>query len=180
MTSSISDNIGVRVNYLDKDAVEKIGTFLSEFLKENTIIVCIGTDKCIGDSVGPLVGTFLTKEDYPFPVVGTLEFPTHAVNLDKVLSHVYETYPDHFVIAVDACIGNEDAIGDIQVKFGPVHPGKGVGKTLPKVGDISVVAVVDTIDNCDIFSMRSIRLNFIMQLSETIKDAFILANNMKT
>ncbi|MEG0371901.1 MAG: spore protease YyaC [Clostridium sp.] len=178
--NSLSGNTGIRVNYLDKNAVEKLGIFLSDFIKDNTIIVCIGTDKCIGDSVGPLVGTLLTKENYPHPVVGTLDFPTHAVNLQSVLNHVYDSYPDHFVIAVDACIGLEDAIGDIQVKYGPVHPGKGVGKTLPKVGDISIVAVVDTIDNCDIFSMRSIRLSFIMQLSETIRDAFIYAENLKT
>ncbi|WP_442878409.1 spore protease YyaC [Clostridium sp.] len=180
MAKKLSDTTGIRVNYLDNDAVEKLGTFLSDYIKENTIIVCIGTDKCIGDSVGPLVGTFLTKESYPYPVVGTLEFPAHAVNLETVLEHIYDVYPDHFVIAIDACIGLEDAIGDIQVKFGPVHPGKGVGKTLPKVGDISIIAVVDTIDNCDIFSMRSIRLSFIMQLSEIIKDAFIFARDLKS
>lgn len=177
--NSLSDNIGVRVNYLDKDASEKLGAFLSEFLHEKTIIVCIGTDKCIGDSVGPLVGSFLTNEDYSYPVIGTLDFPTHAVNIKTVLEDVYTDYPNHFVIAVDACIGHEDSIGDIQVKLGPVYPGKGVGKTLPKVGDISVVAAVDALDNCDVFSMRSIRLSFVMKLSEVIRDAFLYANNIK-
>lgn len=177
--SSLSDNIGIKVNYEDKDAYKTLGNFLSEFLQENTIIVCIGTDKCIGDSVGPLVGSFLTKEDFPYPVIGTLDFPTHAVNIDKVLDDAYNTYKNHFVIAVDACIGHKDAIGDIQIKLGPVHPGKGVGKTLPQVGDISIVAAVDTIDNCDIFSMRSIRLSFIMNISEVIKDAFLYANSIK-
>lgn len=180
MTNALYDATGIKVNYLDKNASEKLGEFLSNYLKKDTVIVCIGTDKCIGDSVGPLVGTFLSKEDYPYPIVGTLNFPTHAVNLNRVLEDVYETYPNHFIIAVDACISNEDSVGDIQIKLGPVHPGKGVGKTLPQVGDISLVAAVDTIESCDIFSMRSIRLSFIMELSEIIKNAFIHANNMKT
>lgn len=180
MTNVLCDNAEIKVNYLDKDAPEKLGNFLSSYLKKDTVIVCIGTDKCIGDSVGPLVGTFLSKENYPYPVIGTLNFPTHAVNINRVLDDVYKTYPNHFIIAVDACISHEDSIGDIQIKLGPVHPGKGVGKVLPEVGDISIVASVDTIDGCDMFSMRSIRLSFIMEISEIIKNAFIYANSIKT
>ena len=36
-------------------------------------IVCIGTDKCIADSLGPLVGTMLTKNNICIDVYGTLE-----------------------------------------------------------------------------------------------------------
>lgn len=31
---------------------------LKNILDENTVIVCIGTNKCIGDSLGPNVGSY--------------------------------------------------------------------------------------------------------------------------
>jgi putative sporulation protein YyaC len=170
-----SDVLGIRTNYLNKSTVRDLGEYVSEFFCEKTLIVCIGTDKCIGDCLGPLVGTFLSKSDFPYPVVGTLDNPAHAINLDKVLKNVKRTYPDHFTIAIDACLGYEDCIGDIQVKMGPVHPGKGVGKVLPQVGDISIVGVVDTIDNSDVFSIRNTRLSFIMNMAEVISEALLYA-----
>jgi putative sporulation protein YyaC len=59
--------------------------------------------------------------------------------------------------------------------MGPVHPGKGVGKKLPQIGDISIVGVVDTIDNSDLFSIKNIRLNFIMNMADIIAKALIKA-----
>jgi putative sporulation protein YyaC len=169
------DNLGIRVNYLDPFAPEALGKYISQFFKEKTLIVCIGTDKCIGDCLGPLVGTFLVKNGFPYPVVGTLDNPAHAINLDSVIKDTKAKYPEYYVIAIDACIGYEDCIGDIQVKLGPVHPGKGVGKNLPHVGDISIVGVVDTIDNSDLFSIRNIRLSFIMNMAEVISKALTIA-----
>lgn len=167
--------LGIRVNYQDPSAADNLSDCLSKFLNERTIVICIGTDKCIGDCLGPLVGTFLTKNNFPYPVIGTLEKPAHAINLDFILKDIKIKYKDYFIIAIDACLGYDNCIGDIQVKSGPVHPGKGVGKTLPYVGDISIVGVVDTIDNSDLFSIKNIRLNFIMNMADIIAQGLILA-----
>lgn len=164
-------DIGMRTKYYDKNAVHILSRYIAQFFNDKTIIVCIGTDKCIGDCLGPLVGTFLTKSNFPYPVIGTLENPAHAVNLESVIQIIEQKYKNPFVIAVDACLGYSEFIGDIQVKLGPVHPGKGVGKTLPHIGDISIVGVVDSVDVSDMFSIRSIRLNLIMKMAEVISSA---------
>lgn len=169
------DNPGIRLNYIEENAVEKLGKHISNFIDKDTLILCIGTDKCIGDCLGPLVGTFLKNNNFPYPVIGTLDHPAHAINLDSVIKDIYSTYPNYFVIAIDACIGYDDCIGDIQVKIGPVHPGKGVGKVLPHVGDISIVGVVDTVATTDIFSIRNIRLNFIMKMADIISKSLLYA-----
>lgn len=176
LLSSHSDNPGIRVNYLDENALEILSDYLSLFMDEKTLIVCIGTDKCIGDCLGPLVGTLLLKANFNYPIIGTLQKPTHAINLDTIIRDVKKVYPDHFTIAIDACLGYDSCIGDIQVKMGPVHPGKGVGKKLPQIGDISIVGVVDTIDNSDLFSIKNIRLNFIMSMAELISESLIRAS----
>ncbi|MDF2674138.1 MAG: yyaC [Clostridiales bacterium] len=167
--------LGIRVNYLESSSISSLASCLSKFMNEKTIVICIGTDKCIGDCLGPLVGTFLTKNSFPYPVIGTLERPAHAINLDYILKDIKMKYKDHFIIAIDACLGYDNCIGDIQVKSGPVHPGKGVGKTLPHVGDISIVGVVDTIDNSDLFSIKNIRLNFIMNMADIISQGLLQA-----
>jgi hypothetical protein len=104
------NDIGMRVKYTDKDAVRVLSEYLSQFFNSKTIIVCIGTDKCIGDCLGPLVGTFLTKGDFSYPVVGTLENPAHAVNLDNVIDGINRKYKNPFIIAVDACLGYTEYI----------------------------------------------------------------------
>lgn len=172
------NDVGLRVSYTDEDAVHSLSSYISQFLNDKTLIVCIGTDKCIGDCLGPLVGTFLAKEKFYYPVIGTLENPAHAVNLDSVIKNINEKYKNPFIIAIDACLGQSDFIGDIQVKLGPVHPGKGVGKALPYVGDISIVGVVDSVDVSDMFSIRSIRLNLIMKMAEIIYSALIEASKL--
>lgn len=176
MLSNHSNSSGIRVNYLDKDALDILSDYLSLFMEEETLIVCIGTDKCIGDCLGPLVGTLLLKSGFDHPIIGTLQMPAHAINLDTIIKDVKRMYPNHFTIAIDACLGYDNCVGDIQIKMGPVHPGKGVGKKLPQIGDISIVGVVDTIDNSDLFSIKNIRLNFIMNMAELISQALIMAS----
>jgi len=171
-------DLGMRVKYSDKNAVLNLSRYINRFFTDKTIFVCIGTDKCIGDCLGPLVGTLLLKSSFKYPVIGTLESPAHAINLDSVIKDIQKKYKDPFIIAIDACLGHSDFIGDIQVKLGPVHPGKGVGKALPHIGDISIVGVVDSIDVSDIFSIRSIRLNLIMKMAETISSSIIEASKI--
>lgn len=178
LNKCVQNDVGLRVKYSEKNAIPLLSQYISQFFNDKTLIVCIGTDKCIGDCLGPLVGTFLIKESFPYPVVGTLENPTHAVNLESVMKDIQRKYKNPFIIAVDACLGHSEYIGDIQVKLGPVRPGKGVGKNLPHVGDISIVGVVDSIDISDIFSIRSIRLNLIMKMAEVISSAIIEASKL--
>lgn len=157
-------------NYL---AYYEISNFLKDHIDEKTIIVCIGTDKCIGDCLGPLVGTLLKEKFFPLNVFGTLDSPIHALNLDKKITEILKNYPNHKIIAIDACLGDSKSIGEIHTRNEPIHPGKGVGKTLRSVGDVSIIAIVDSSENIDLFTSRPIRLSFILDMSKVIVDALI-------
>ena len=61
-------------------------------------------------------------------------------------------HPNSNIIGVDACLGDTENIGEIQARNYPIHPGKGVGKTLPKVGDVSIIGIVDSSDNSELFT----------------------------
>lgn len=158
----------IKVNYKENMAYYEIAYFLKDYIDENTVIVCIGTDKCIGDSLGPLVGTLLKETLIPIPVYGTLSAPIHALNIDKKLIEIYNNHPNALVIGIDACLGDSNSIGEIHVRDYAIHPGKGVGKTLPDVGEASIIGIVDSSSNTEIFSNRTIRLSLIMDMSKSI------------
>ena len=52
----------------------------------------------------------------------------------------------------------------------PIHPGKGVGKSLPDVGRASLIGIVDSSDSSELFTNRNIRLDLIMNLSKVITE----------
>lgn len=153
---------------------------VKKYITEDTVIVCIGTDKCIGDCLGPLVGSILTENFFPLPVYGTLSSPIHALNIDERLDEIYRNHPNASIIGVDACLGDEDDIGEIRIRDYAIHPGKGVGKELPEVGIASVIGIVDSSDNAELFFSRSIRLSFIMNMAKIIARMFIEAYSLNT
>ena len=158
----------VKTHYKNPLAYYEIANFLKDYMDENTVIVCIGTDRCIGDCLGPLVGTFLKESFFPFPVFGTVSEPIHALNIDKKLNEIKSLYPKGNIIGIDACLGDNDSIGEIQARDYPIHPGKGVGKSLPDVGKASIIGIVDSSDSSELFTNRNIRLDLIMKLSKIV------------
>lgn len=166
---------GIRVNYQFPRSAEILAEALRQIATDSTVLVCIGTDRCIGDALGPLVGTILQQKGFPLPLYGTLDKPLHAVNLEASLEQIQILHPNAFFIAVDACLGEEQMIGTLHIKKGPIFPGKGVGKKLPGIGHMSVMGTVDKIYNGDPLSIHNIRLSLIMNMANVIANAFLMA-----
>ena len=164
-----------KVNYKSPLAYYEIAEGIRDFVKDNTIIVCIGTDKCIGDCLGPLVGTILEDNLFPLPIYGTITSPIHALNIDKRLKEINKLHPDACIIGIDACLGEIQSIGEIHTRDYAIHPGKGVGKSLPDVGMASIIGIVDSCTNADFFSSRSIRLSLVLDMAKTISKGIIYA-----
>lgn len=163
----------VKTNFKNPLAYYEIAYFLKDYINKDTIIVCIGTDRCIGDCLGPLVGTLLKSRNFPLPVYGTVSDPIHALNIDKKLNEIKMLHPNNNVIGIDACLGDSDSVGEIQARDYPVHPGKGVGKSLPNVGETSIIGIVDSNDNDEIFNSNNIRLNLVLSMAKSIAHSLI-------
>ena len=165
----------VKTNYKEENVIQYLSEVLKNVIRENTVIVCIGTDRAIGDALGPLVGTMLKNSDFKYPVYGTLDKPIHALNIFESLEYIKNKHPNGNFLAIDACLGSKDNIGNIQIREGPILPGKGVGKKLPEIGNYSIVGIVDRIDENNKFSFNNIRLSFVVELAEIIALSTILA-----
>ena len=167
-----------KVLYNSYNSHIEIAKFIKDYITNNTVIVCIGTDKCIGDCLGPMVGTFLKEKNFPLPVYGTIESPIHALNINNRLNEINKLHPKSLIIGIDACLGEASSIGEIHTRDYPIHPGKGVGKNLPDVGIASIIGIIDSSENAEFFTSRSIRLHLVMEMSKIISAAIIYAYNL--
>lgn len=111
---------------------------MREKISKDSVFVCIGTNKHSLDSFGPVVGSLL--EGSGLTVYGTLDAPIHALNCKDIIPTIKDRHPSCFIIAIDAALCNSDEkIDKILFRRTPIRPGKGVGKDLPEIGDMSLV-----------------------------------------
>ncbi|NHN32267.1 spore protease YyaC [Paenibacillus agricola] len=140
------------------------------------IIVCVGTDRSTGDSLGPLVGSYLQKHTINgIHLYGTLDQPVHAVNLKDTLDSIGLLYDNPFIIAIDACLGQLSSVGCIQIGNGPVKPGAGVNKDLPPVGNMHITGIVNVGGFMEYFVLQNTRLSLVVKMAEVIAQAFQVA-----
>lgn len=167
------------IEYNDLKAIDKLSNKLVDSFDNDTIIICIGTDKHIGDCLGPMVGTILKEKNFPINVFGTLKQPIHALNINNKYKEIKKKYPDHKIIAIDACLGENKNIGKIFVKEDGISPGKGIGKKLPYVKGIGIVGIIDDSNYSDEFINKPIRLSFIKDMAEVIANSLIKLYEIK-
>ena len=112
---------------------------MNELGKSKIIWACVGEPGVPFDSIGPVLGSNLKKEG--FNVIGTAESPLNVTGLknnEKVLEKLHEEY---LVIAIDACATSEPShMSNIILRDFELRPGAGVGRDIPPVGHLSIVA----------------------------------------
>lgn len=169
----------LRVNYKDLKAADKIAGALMMIMsgfrerspEQQRIIVCIGSDRSTGDSLGPLVGTHLDKMPLPRTTIrGTLASPVHALNLEKQNLQLGRSSAKPLVIAVDASLGKPGSVGLIEVGKGPLMPGAGVNKKLPPVGHIYLSGIVNLGGFMEQMVLQSTRLYHVLEIAMVISN----------
>ncbi|RUS48793.1 spore protease YyaC [Cohnella sp. AR92] len=176
---SISDTAAhsLKIHYNEPAVLTRLTQRLESQLEplphdRRIVVVCVGTDRSTGDSLGPLVGSSLSREGQPlYDLYGTLDDPVHAMNLSDTLERIARTIPHPYIIAVDACLGQVSSVGCIQFGTGPVRPGAGVNKDLPPVGDIHLTGIVNVGGFMEYFVLQNTRLNLVMKMSDIIAAA---------
>lgn len=142
------------------------------------IFICIGTDRSTGDCLGPLVGSKLMEQNPDrFEVLGTLEEPVHASNLQECLNSL-RRYDNPFIVAIDACLGNIDSVGYLNMGAGPLKPGAGVNKQLPAVGDIHITGIVNVGGFMEYFVLQNTRLSLVMKMAQAISSGIMQGYNL--
>ncbi len=145
---------------------------------QELIILCIGTDRSTGDSLGPIVGYKLKPYISSYEKVhllGTLDQPVHAKNLEDTINKINSTYRNPFILAIDASLGSFNKIGYVNINKGPLKPGLGVNKNLPSIGDISITGIVNVGGIMEYMVLQNTRLGLVMNMAEIIAKSINIA-----
>ena len=102
-------------------------------------VLCIGTPKVVGDSVGPRVGSLLKAAGLPdrIKIIGCTDEPVHKRNLCDKLQLLRD---DALVICVDAAVGEDYPL--IKLRAGPMQPGAAISEEQLLIGDVSILCSV--------------------------------------
>lgn len=141
--------------------------FPENITHKDIYFVCVGTDRSTGDSLGPFVGTLLKEKGYT-NLIGTLEDPVHATNLEDKIRNIPK---DKIIIGIDACLGKLTSVGRVDVSNKPLKPGAGVGKKLPQVGTHCITGIVNVSGFMEFFVLQNTRLHTVMEMSKDIVEA---------
>ena len=138
------------------------------------IVVCVGSDLVIGDSLGPLTGSMLAFKTQGLGayIYGTLQNPITAKEVKYLKDFLRKTHPNRSIIAVDAAVGRTEDIGLVKITSSPLSPGAGANKQLGSFGDATVLGVVaeKSMGNYALFNNTRLRLVYAMadKISEGI------------
>ncbi len=154
---------------------ESLADELGARLRCPFVVLCLGTDKDIADSLGPLTGHFLScDEDFPFPVAGTLSNPVHNENLRFHLDILRHKYPKHGLLVIDAAKGNSCNIGDILL-LGREDTARSNGIQLKITeAELTLLGICDHEGSAESW-MSSIRLHTVYEMAKAIAEAVSLA-----
>src|SRR5690625_1810640 len=176
MYNPIEENEVNCIHYQDSMVIKSISDLLITYIPRNyscLVILCIGTDRSTGDSLGPLTGTLLTQlTPRNLHVYGTLHQPVHAINLEQTIHHINTSYTKPLIIAVDASLVKGSSVGNLICGYRPLQPGAALNKQLSSVGDVHVTGVVNIGGFMDYAVLQSTRLSVVHDMTSKLSLIF--------
>lgn len=161
----------MRFNSSNNNDLKNLRCTLKKILNEKSIIVCIGTNRDIADSMAPFVGMILEENGCRYKVYGTIDKPVHALNLREFIDEIKTRYPEYIILAIDAGLDESpDSVGDIILEYKELNPGSGVGKKLSPIGDLSIIGIVGS--EKDLYN-EEIRLNTVIKIAKSIASSIL-------
>ena len=109
-----------------------------------------------------------------------MDNPVHAKNLCEVIQEIKRKHVRPFIIAIDACLGKPERVGMISIGKGPLRPGAGVNKSLPEIGHIHIVGVVNMSGFMEYLILQNTRLNLVMRILSAVVFILIFGNMLRT
>lgn len=169
---SISESVWAQVGEerrVDRfsDCQELFAEIAARYRPDELLFLCIGTDRSSGDAFGPLVGSQLKAAGFPH-VVGTLEKPCDATNLESTVSSLPAGLT---IVAFDACLGKPGSVGKLLATRTALTPAGSMKGSFAPVGDYSVAAVVNIHGPKPYQALQTASLGLVLQLVQQTVEA---------
>lgn len=135
------------------------------------VVICVGTPRVSGDSLGPKVGDRLKSlYDVPAYVYGTSDCPVTGLNFRSFSEHIRIFHKGSTVIAVDACLGKKEEIGKIKYGLQSLRAGTALKKELGQVGDVTFLGVVAENGRDNFDALTRVEAGSVDELAERIAE----------
>lgn len=146
------------------------------YITDKPVIICVGSDLVVGDSLGPIAGSELIKnlQGKAF-VYGTLDSPVTAKEIAVIQGEIKKLHPYSKILVIDAAVGNKEEIGYVKITSAGIKPGLGVNKDLPIIGDVSIIGIVS--DKNDKNLNFSTRFSLVYKILNDIVNGVVKAFN---
>lgn len=176
----ITNPIDVQTEYLEfiKSLKNKISMY--DLKKEFTEIVflCVGTNKIIGDMIGPMVGEDLKNRIYKnvkkeIIIFGNMENTLNLKNAENIIGEVKNRYINPFIITIDTALGREENLKKIYVTQGEIEIGKAVSKGIKYKSHVNIKGVVGKYSSTkekNINTLKNVEPEAIFYLSSIISN----------
>ena len=124
-----------------KEFEENMQDFSEDY--SNIVILGIGTDLILGDSIGPWVGTKLKIiENEYVQIYGELRNTLNFKNGKNIISNIYQNYRNPYLITIDAALSNNKKIGEIVLNKGYIKLGKAFDRSICFYSNININCIV--------------------------------------
>lgn len=140
--------------------------------KENPVFICIGSSRCVGDCLGPIVGELLIKKyNINALVYGNLDNNITCSNLDSYVSFARKEHPFSPIILVDSSVGNEEDIGLVRFSQGGIIPAGYLGERQQILGDYGITSVINTTGTSQLLFLKGTTIKIVWRLGSFIAEA---------
>ncbi|AWI04117.1 DUF1256 domain-containing protein [Clostridium drakei] len=170
----IVDKVRLTSPYAENIIVKSLIT--NNLINKDTAIICLGTNDCIEDLIGPFTGTLIeeNKKNLNIKVYGTLDFPINSLNIKSKLTHIEKK--EKHILTVDSILSLKDDVGMILLKNGGINPGSALGKNMPSVGHSSIMCSVSEKLQYLLLN-KKVSFNDIYKFSKIVCNSIIRAKN---
>lgn len=166
----------------DKNIVKNLALKIANMQLRSTqpiVVLCVGSDKIVGDMLGVIVGEKLSHKCLPNThVYGCLNNPITQKNIQEIYQNIREKHSKSKVLVVDSLLGDLEEIGHIKMTKSGVYAGAEFGDGT-YVGDQSILGVVGPKGINALTFLSSVKMGLIKKMSDIIVDAFVLAEKYK-
>ena len=149
-------------------------------VNKNIIFFCIGTDRVIGDCLGPITGTLL-KEKYDKNIIfGDLDENVTYENIEEKLNEINSKFNNPYIIAIDAALSTKENVGKIFLDNNGIDFGNCLGKNIGCVGNVGIKVVIgkDYDDpNLNFKILQNVSLSEVIKLSRKTFEGISLILN---
>lgn len=169
--------IGEQINEFEYKLQKKFENLYKPNYHTGLIFLCVGSDKIIGDAIGPIVGTKLENEFMKrglaknINIYGKMGNTLNFKNATEVIENIKKCYKRPFIITIDAALSRESHIGRIVISEGIIELGNSLGRSIKLKSNINIKGVVgkykeEPLEN--IKTLRKIGFYSVIEMSQNI------------